>query len=382
MRRRDSKSALQGGGARGAKTEKMRASVLIGLAVWLLLAPPQARADTVTLVTPLAYGTHLPGLGTGAATLAKLIKERSGGSLALDLKQPGDGTKPQEILDKVSSGAVDAGFATASYWSAKLPAAALFAGFPFGPDGKTYFDWFEQGSGRKLYQEMYDHAGLKLHVMPCAFGGAETGGWFAKEIKTSEDLKGLRMRMFGRGGRVMSRLGATTVVVAGSDLAAAFAKGKTDAAELYPPAVDVETPLKDKVKLIYQPGWHQPETVLELIVNKDRWDGLTDRDRGLIEGACRDTLQMTLGSSAQLQADALATLAKAGVRIENFPEAVMASLRQSWNEVAKDEGDQDYFFRAVLDDIDKFRAKPTGTPAPPPSVSAEPNAAAETKAVP
>ena len=139
----------------------------------------------MTLVTPLVYGTHLPGLGEPAASLARLIKERSGGTLVLDLKQPGDGTKPQEILDKVSAGNVDAGFATASYWSAKLPAASLFAGFPFGPDGKAYLDWFEQGNGRKLYQEMYDHAGLKVHVMPCAFGGAEAGGWFAKEIKTS-----------------------------------------------------------------------------------------------------------------------------------------------------------------------------------------------------
>ncbi len=85
---------------------------------------------------------------------------------------------------------------------------------------------------------MYDHAGLKVHVMPCAFGGAEAGGWFAKEIKTKEDIKGLRMRIFGLGGRVMSRLGAITVLVPGGDLVAAFDKGKIDAAELYPPAVD------------------------------------------------------------------------------------------------------------------------------------------------
>ena len=74
---------------------------------------------------------------------------------------------------------------------------------------------------------MYDHAELKVHVMPCAFGGAETGGWFAKEIKTSEDIKGLRMRIFGLGGRVMSRLGATTVLVPGGDILAAFDKGKS-----------------------------------------------------------------------------------------------------------------------------------------------------------
>ena len=121
----------------------MQAKALAMLALALFPASPALAADsaTVTLVTPVVYGTHLPGLGEPAARLGKLIRERSGGSLGLDLKEPGEGTKPQEILDKLSSGSVDAGFATASYWTAKIPAAALFAGFPFGPDGKTYLDW-------------------------------------------------------------------------------------------------------------------------------------------------------------------------------------------------------------------------------------------------
>jgi len=357
----------------------------------LLLLPAwrawAAEAEPVRLVTPVVYGTHLPGLGEPAARLAKLLEERSGGALVLDLKQPGDGTKPDEILDKVSSGSVDAGFATASFWAAKLPAAALFSGFPFGPDAKEYLDWFEDGSGRKLYQEMYDHAGFKVRVMPCAFGGAEAGGWFAKEIKTTEDIKGLRMRIFGLGGRVMSRLGAITVLVPGGDLPAAFEKGEIDAAELYPPAVDERQGLKDKVKLIYVPGWHQPETVLELIINQDRWNVLSDHQRGLIDGACLATLQATLADSAKLQAEALANFAaKDGVRVENWPEDVLSSLRSAWTEIAKEEGDQDYFFKAVLDDIEKFRAKAEGAsapkPSPEPKVSAEPNASAETKATP
>jgi TRAP-type mannitol/chloroaromatic compound transport system substrate-binding protein len=321
-----------------------------------------APAEPVRLVMPVAYGLHLPGLGTPAKEFAKLIEERSNGALLIEVKQPGEGAKPHEILDKVAAGDVDAGFATASFSTAKLPAAALFLGYPFGPDAKTYLAWFEQGNGRKLYQEMYDHAGLKVHVMPCAFGGAETGGWFLKEIKTSDDIKNLRMRIFGLGGRVMARLGATTVIVPGGDLLAAFDKGKIDAAELYPPAVDEKQGLKDKVKLIYVPGWHQPETVLDLIVNQDRWDRLSDRERGIVEGACLATLQATLTESAKLQALAHANLAKDGVKIEPFPEGVLASLRAAWGEIAKEEGDRDYFFKTVLDDIEKFVAKSQGVP--------------------
>jgi TRAP-type mannitol/chloroaromatic compound transport system substrate-binding protein len=332
-------------------------------ALMFLLGPARVGAETapLVLVTPIVYGTHMPGLGSSATKLAKLVEERSGGTLKLDLKQPGDGNMPDEILDKVAQGKVDAGFSTASFWAAKLPAAALFAGYPFGPDGKTYLDWFDNGNGRSLYQEMYDHAGVKVHVMPCAFGGAEAGGWFAKEIKSKDDLKGLRMRIFGLGARVMAEAGATTVLLPGGKIVSAFDKKEIDAAELYTPAVDIDEGLKDKVKLIYMPGWHQPETVLELIVNKERWEGLTDGQRTLLDGACKTLLQQSLAESASLQAEALSELAnKDGVRILTWPDAVLAALKEAWTKVAKDEGDQDYFFRFVLDDIDNFRAKSDG----------------------
>ena len=150
-------------------------AALLGLL--LSTAAPAAAADAVTLVTPVAYGTHLPGLGAPARDLTRALKERSGGTLRLELKEPGEGTFPHEILDKVSDGKVDAGFATPSFWAAKAPTASLFGGFPFGPDAKGYLAWFDRGNGRALYQEMYDQAKLNVHVIPCAFGGAEAGGW-------------------------------------------------------------------------------------------------------------------------------------------------------------------------------------------------------------
>jgi TRAP-type mannitol/chloroaromatic compound transport system substrate-binding protein len=341
----------------------------------LLLASVSAGAEDsepVTLVMPVVYGGHLSGLGTPAVNLARLVKERSKGALVLDVKQPGEGIGAYDILDKVSDGSIDAGFTTPSFWAAKIPAAALFAGFPFGPDGKTYLAWFKDGNGRMLYQELYDHADFKVHALPCAFGGAETGGWFAKEIKSKKDIEGLRMRIFGLGARVMAKLGATTLIVLGKDLPKAFEKNEIDAAELYTPAADREQGLQDKVKLIYVPGWHQPETVLELIINRDRWEALTEEQRTLIEGACRDMLKSTLEESAKLQAKALGGYISQGVRVETWPEDVLEAMRSAWTELAKDEGERDYFFHEVLEDIEKFRArqalpKQTGSaPASPP----------------
>lgn len=338
----------------------MRKSVARGIGAALLAGWLQASAgvaDTVTLVTPIAYGTHLPGLGAPARQLAKALEERSDGTLRLDLKEPGDGTVPHEILDKVSDGKVDAGFSTPGFWAAKLPAASLFGGFPFGPDAKGYMAWLDRGHGRALYQEMYDQAKVKVHVIPCAFGGAEAGGWFAKEITGQEDLEGLRMRIFGLGARVMSRLGVVPVLVPGSGLAEAFDKEKIDAAEVYTPAVDRTLGLQDKVKRLYMPGWHQPATLFELLINKDRWAALGPERQSLIETTCGELLQTTLSESATLQAAALAALTnRDGVSVLPWPKGVVEALRKAWGEIAREEGVRDYFFKEVLEDIENFQA--------------------------
>jgi len=323
-----------------------------------LLCGSLARADTVTLVTPIAYGTHLPGLGAPARQLARTLKERSSGMLELDLKEPGDGTLPHEILDKVSDGKVDAGFSTGGFWAAKLPAATLFGGFPFGPDAKGYIAWLNQGNGRALYQEMYDQAKVNVHVIPCGFGGAEAGGWFAKEIASKKDIEGLRMRIFGLGARVMARIGAVPVLVPGNDLAQAFKKRKIDAAEVYTPAVDRTLGLQEEVKRLYMPGWHQPATVLELLLNKDRWAALGPERQQLIETTCGERLQATLSESATLQASALAALTNQdGVQVLPWPDDVLEALREAWGEIAREEGVRDYFFKEVLQDIEKFEAR-------------------------
>lgn len=336
-----------------------------------VLATPATASEPLRFVTPIIYGTHLPGLGAPAARFAKLIKELSGGGIEFDLKQPGEAGEPQDILDKVSTGSADAGFTTASFWAAKLPAAALFSGFPFGPDARGYVEWFFAGNGLKLYQEMYDQAGLHVHVIPCAFGGGETAGWFTKDVTTPEDLKTLRMRIFGLGGRVMSRLGVTTVLVPGGTIGLSLDKHEIDAAEFLTPAVDQRQHLQDHAKLIYLPGWYQPETVLELLINEDRWNSLNNQQQTMIETACQATLLSTLADSEKLKTDTLNELGtKEGVRIKTLSEEVLKALHDSWDDVAKEEGDREVFFRAVLDDLNTFR---TPKPAPPlPSASATP----------
>ena len=48
---------------------------------------------------------------------------------------------------------------------------------------------------------IYKNHGLKSII--CGMIAPEASDWFRKEIKTLSDLKGLKMRFFGLGGRMM-----------------------------------------------------------------------------------------------------------------------------------------------------------------------------------
>ncbi|WP_169822976.1 TRAP transporter substrate-binding protein [Methyloligella halotolerans] len=341
----------------------------------ILCGPFQASAqptESIHLTMPVLYGTHLPGLGKPARDWALLTQQLSGKTLRISILQPGEGPAPQELLDAVSSGKVDAAFSKASFWADRFPAASLFAGFPFGPDAPGYAAWFRGGNGLKLYQKMYDDAGLSVHVLPCAFAGAETSGWFAKPLQTVADIDGLRMRIFGQGGLVMRRLGAVPALVPGSELEQAFESGKIDAAEFYPPAVDAEAHLGKIAKYIYVPGWHQPETVMELLINKDRWSALSDRQQSWIETACDATLLRTMAENPVHASEALKGFAAEGVEIKTWPTPLLEAFHRSWEEIANDQARQDAFFAEVFDDLRAFRARQAPGLSGPQGAAAEP----------
>ncbi len=344
-------------GGRASKALARIAVIVLAVLGLGIAAAPARSAAPLVFTMPIAYGTYLPGLGAPARDFARLVRDLSGGGLVFDVKQPGESVLPQDILAAVSSGKVGAGFAKSSFWAGRLPAAPLFSGYPFGPDAETYAQWFYAGDGLKLYQQMYDQAHLNVKVLPCAFGGAETAGWFAKEIKSPSDIKGLRMRIFGLGGLVMARAGAVQPLIEGGQIARAFAQGKLDAAELYPPADDAPIHLDHTVKRIYLPGWHQPATVMELLINKDRWNALDDRQQLIVATACRSMMLQTLTENPVREQAALAGFAKHGVRIERLPESVLSDLHQQWNKVAAQQGQDDAFFQEVLENIRHFRSQ-------------------------
>lgn len=328
----------------------------LAMTATLMAAPAAFAEEKLLLKTPVAFSTTLPGLGTPIPRVADQLELMSGGTLQMKVYEPGKLIDPFEILDAVSAGKINSGYATAGYWAGKLPSAALFSAVPFGPEAGEYMAWLYYGNGLGLYQEMYDQAGYHVKVLPCAIIAPETSGWFSKEINSAEDLNGLKMRFFGLGGKVMQKLGVATSLLPGGEIYPALEKGVIDATEFSMPAVDERLGFYKLVKFNYFPGWHQQATVFELLINKEVWDGATDQHKAIIENACKASMADSFAEGEALQFGVMKANVEAnGVQIKQWSPEMLALFRQTWDEVAAEEAAADPFFAKVLADMTTFR---------------------------
>lgn len=328
----------------------------ITLAASLAMTPAVFAADKLLLKTPIAFSTALPGLGTPIPRVAEQLDLMSGGTLRMKVYEPGKLVPPFEILGAVSSGKINSGYATAGYWSGKIPAAPLFSAVPFGPEAGEYMAWMYYGNGLKLYQEMYDQAGYNVHVLPCAVLAPETSGWFANEINSPEDLQGLKMRFFGLGGKVMQKLGVATSLLPGGEIFPALEKGAIDATEFSMPAIDARLGFHKLVKFNYFPGWHQQATIFELMINKDVWNEASEQHQAIIENACKASMTDSFAEGEAIQHAALIdNIENNGVIMKQWSPEMLETFKSTWEEVAAEEAANDEFFALVLDDMNTFR---------------------------
>ena len=170
---------------------------LLATAVGLAMMAGSAQAQTTIEMTS-AFGKNLPILGTAAIDFTNNINSISS-DVEFEHFDPGKLVPTLEALDAVSSGSVDAAYATSGYWQGKINSASLFAAVPFGPEAGEFLGWVLYDDGAKYWQQMYDDNGYNVVALPCGIIAPETSGWFKKEISSVEDLKGLNMRFFGLG---------------------------------------------------------------------------------------------------------------------------------------------------------------------------------------
>ncbi|MBT8477260.1 MAG: TRAP transporter substrate-binding protein [Rhodobacteraceae bacterium] len=309
-----------------------------------------------TLEMTSSFGKNLPILGTAAIDFVEKINGISE-SVEFEHFDPGELVPTLEALDAVSNGSVDASYATSGYWQGKITSASLFAAVPFGPEAGEFLAWMLYDDGHALMQRMYDENGYNVHVLPCGIIAPETSGWFKNEINSIADLEGLNMRFFGLGAEVMQRLGVSTSLLAAGDIFPALERGAIDATEFSMPRIDARLGFHNIAKFNYFPGWHQPATLFELLVNKDRWDDLDERSQKQIEVACLANITTNLAEGEATNFEAMVdNVENNGVTIKQWDPEILATFEATWNEVAAELAAEDAYFAEVWADLQEFRA--------------------------
>jgi len=297
---------------------------------------------------------NFPGLGTGANNLAKLITQMSGGRLQVKVYGAKELVPAFEVFDAVSRGTAEMGHGAAYYWKGKSEAAQFFAAVPFGLTAQEMNGWFYYGGGMQLWQEVYD----PFDLVPAAAGntGVQMGGWFNKEINSLKDLQGLKMRIPGLGGEVLKRAGGTPVSLPGGEIYTSLQSGAIDATEWVGPYNDRAFGLYKVAKYYYYPGWHEPGTTLEAIINKKALHALPKDLQAIVLNACKVVNQDMLAEYTARNNDALHALVhKHKVELRPFPDAVIKRLRGLSDEVVAEVANKDKMSKKVYRSFIKFR---------------------------
>ncbi len=297
---------------------------------------------------------NFPGLGTGAENIARYINELSGGRLRVKVYGAGELVPAFETFDAVSRNTAQIGHGGGSYyWKGKHEATQYFTTVPFGLTAQEMNAWLFYGGGLELWQELY--APFNLVPMPGGNSGVQMGGWFNREIRSLADLKGLKMRIPGLGGEVLTRVGVTAVNLPGAELFMALQNGTIDAAEWVAPYNDLAFGFHKVAKYYYAPGWHEPGSTVEAFINKQALDGLPPDLRHIVLNACKlANADMLAEYTARNHASLETLLNQHGVPVRRFPDDVLTALRNTTLQVMEEIAARDPFSRRVHDSLMGF----------------------------
>ena len=328
-----------------------------GLIIGCDQSEQQAQGETSVKKVKWKMGSTFPGslvqIGTLGVRLQDQVNLISGGNINIKFFEPSALVPPLEIFDAVSTGGIDAGWGTPGYWAGKVPALQLFSSVPFGPPASEYMSWMYFGGGKEFYEELYARHNIKGIL--CGIIPPEASGWFREEINGPEDLKGLKMRFFGLGAKVMEKVGVSTQLLAGGDIYPALELGTIDSTEFSMPAIDLELGFYQIAKHYYFPGWHQQSTFMELMINLEKWNSLSETQKAQIEAACGDNFRHAIAEGEGIQGPALKTLQEKGVTLHTWSPEMLAIFENGWNEVAAELVESDEDFAKVWASLTKFR---------------------------
>jgi len=302
-------------------------------------------AERIRWRVPTAFGTNLPALGDNILHVADSVRRTSGGAIRLQPFEPGELVPPFNITEAVRERKVPAGYTWLGYDQGRIPASVLLAAVPFGMEPWSYMAWWYERGGRELGRELYHRH--EVHPVLCGLIGPETAGWFRTPIESLADVRGLKIRFAGLGGKILERLDASVTMIPGSELFQSLDKGAIDATEYSLPVVDQRLGFDRVAKYNYFPGWHQTFTAFHLVVNLEVWRSLSERDRALLETACAAGVSRNLARSEALQGAVIQRFEQRGVSAQRLPMALLRELQGVARDVMAEEAERDASFARI-----------------------------------
>jgi TRAP-type mannitol/chloroaromatic compound transport system substrate-binding protein len=319
-------------------------------------APTVARAQTLRWRMVTSWPKRLPGPGMSAERVAERISALSGGRLQITVQAAGEVVPAFEVLDAVGGSVAEMGHTAAFYWQGKQPAAAYYTTVPFGLTPMEHVAWVEAGGGQALWDELYAPFGVK------PFMGGNTGvcmgGWFRRELKSLDDLQGLKIRSLGLGGEVYRRLGATPQTTPPGEILTSLQSGVLDGAEFVGPGTDIALGLYRVAPLYYGPGFNKPNGTGECLVNLKLWESLAGDLKAIVAHACAAEASFALSEMERLNAQALAALTERNnVRLASFSADMVGAARRQAADILAELATRSDIARRITESYADFRSR-------------------------
>jgi TRAP-type mannitol/chloroaromatic compound transport system substrate-binding protein len=330
----------------------------LGLAASTTLAAPaiaQSMPEVRWRLTS-SFPKSLDTLYGVSEVLAKRVATLTDNKFQIRVFAAGEIVPGLQVLDACQAGTVECGHTASYYYFGKDPTFAFMTAVPFGLNTRQMNAWLYHGGGQELMQkELYDEFGVQH--FGAGHTGAQMGGWFRKEIKTPEDLNGLKMRIGGFAGNVMSKLGLVPQQIAGGDIYPALEKGTVDAAEWVGPYDDEKLGFHKVAKFYYYPGWWEGCAMLSGLVNKKAWEALPAHYQSAFEAACLEGQAWMVAKYDAGNSAALKRLLAGGTQLRAFPRPVLEACHKAAMDLYAETALKNARFKKVLDHYMAFQAE-------------------------
>jgi TRAP-type mannitol/chloroaromatic compound transport system substrate-binding protein len=317
---------------------------------------PKVEKEKIVWKLAQTWGTGFPIFGDAVIEMADLVKEMSNGEMEIRIDSSNKHKAAFGILDMVNAGQYEMGHSASYYWKGKDAKTMLFTTMPFGMIAPEQYAWFYYGGGMELMQKVYDKHGV--YSFPGGNTGNQMGGWFRKEINTLDDLQGLKMRVPGFAGEILSKLGVVVTNIAPGELYTALDRGTIDALEWVGPSLDMNMGFQ-KIAPYYYTGWHEPATELQFLVNQAKFDGLPKHLQEILKTAMKVAAYDMYAHSYHASAVNWAAIEQEypEIKIRTFSPKIIAAMKKTNEELLQESSDADPLFKEILDSQNSYMKK-------------------------